>query len=163
MSDDDHPDGEGRIGHEAEFVDTSGNSKVLEVDMEPDRLREDIPGMLYLGRKQHHLEPPDGANRNGSDTGCRCLLIRNCVDSHLGLQSKWSGKERPGRHIWVWPNNDRGPEFGHPLALSLEITWDRKVHTDIYRGGGGGGVVGAVLTKLFWDPVASKQCSGQQD
>ena len=73
MSDDDHPDVEGRVGHEAGFVDTIGNRNVkqrlpLEVDMDPDRPREDIPnhsgalalGMLDLGRKHHHLKPPDG-------------------------------------------------------------------------------------------------------
>ena len=41
MSDNDNPDGEGRIGHEAEFVDTTGNRKgkhrlPLGVDMDPD-------------------------------------------------------------------------------------------------------------------------------
>ena len=152
MSDDNHPDGEVSIGREAEFVDTSGNSKVkqrlpLEVDMDPDRPREDIPnqsgalapGMFDLGRKHRHLEPRMGANRNGSDTGCRCLPIRKCVDSHLGLQSKWydlerpvTGRERPRRHIWVWSNDDRGPEFGRPLALSLESS-----HGHLPGGGGG--------------------------
>ena len=48
MSDNDHPDREGRIGHEAEFVDTTGNRKgkqrlPLGVDMDPDWPREDIP------------------------------------------------------------------------------------------------------------------------
>ena len=38
----DHSDGEGSVGHEAEFVDTTGDREVelrlpLEVDMDPDR------------------------------------------------------------------------------------------------------------------------------
>ena len=44
---DDHSDGEGSVGHEAEFVATTGSREVkprlpLEVDMDPDRPREDI-------------------------------------------------------------------------------------------------------------------------
>ena len=44
---DDHSDGEGSVGHEADFVDTTGDMEVelrlpLEVDMEPGQPREDI-------------------------------------------------------------------------------------------------------------------------
>ena len=44
---DDHPDGEGSVRHEVEFVATTGDKEVrphlpLEVDMDPDRPREDI-------------------------------------------------------------------------------------------------------------------------
>ena len=95
MSDDDHPDGEGRIGHKAELVDTTGNRKgkqhpPLEVDMDLDWPHGDIPnhssalapGMFDLGRKQYHLELPYGGKPKWLGQG----LIRKCV---LGLQNKW--------------------------------------------------------------------------
>ena len=44
----DHSDGEGSVGHEADFVDTTGDMEVelhlpLELDMAQDRPREDTP------------------------------------------------------------------------------------------------------------------------
>ena len=71
----DHSDGEGSVGHEAEFVTTSGDREVelrlpLEVDMDPDRPREDIrthlgavsPSVVDLGQEeQRRFEPPNGA------------------------------------------------------------------------------------------------------
>ena len=77
MSDDGHLDGEGRIGYKTELVDTTGSRKgkqrpPLEVDMDPDWSRGDIPnhvgalapGMQDIGQRQYHLELPDGVQPN---------------------------------------------------------------------------------------------------
>ena len=82
-----HSDGEGSFGHEAKFVDTTGHREVelrlpLEVDMDPDWPREDIQahsGMLpqtrliSVRRSSVVSSPRTEPNRNGPDTGCRCL------------------------------------------------------------------------------------------
>ena len=71
---DDHSDGEGSGGHEADLVDTTEDMKIelhlpREVDVEQDRPREDIrkppgavaPGETALGQEERHrFEPLNG-------------------------------------------------------------------------------------------------------
>ena len=99
----DYSDGEDSGGHKAYFVDATANTEVdlhlpLEVDMQPDKPREDAPaysGADDLGDisqdKQRRLKPPNGPNRNGPDTGCRCLSIWNHVDNCRGATAQVTG------------------------------------------------------------------------
>ena len=90
----------------------------LEVDMQPDKLRE--VGPAYTGPLIR-----TGPSRNGLDMGCRCLSIWSYVDSCRGLQRKWQGLERavlgrewPIRHIRA--NADRGLGLRRPLTFISE-------------------------------------------
>ena len=93
---DGHSEGEDSVGHD--FVDTTGDREVelrlpQEVDMDPDRPREDIQThyrgslprvrLISVRRSSVVSSPQTGPNRNGPDTGCRCLSIWNHVDSRL--------------------------------------------------------------------------------
>ena len=127
----------------AGFVDVTAYMEVdmrlpLEVDMQPDQLREDVPAYpaagdpVVIGQdEQRRFEPQTGPNRNGLDTGCHCLSIWNHVDSCRELRRKWQGlewdvvgRERPIRHIRDLLNADRGPQLRRPLALISEKLWD---------------------------------------
>ena len=71
----DYSDGEGSVGHEADFVDATADMEVdlclpLEVDMPPDQLRNYVPtysgavdpSAVDLGQEERRrFEPPDGA------------------------------------------------------------------------------------------------------
>ena len=90
---DNHSDGEGSVGHEADFVDTTGDMEVelrlpLEVDMEQDQPRKDIqahsgavaPSAVDLGQEeQRRFEPPNGPDVNGPDMDCPFRSLRNLV------------------------------------------------------------------------------------
>ena len=90
---DDHSDSEGNVGHEADFVDMTGDMEVelhlpLEVDMEQDRPHEDI--RIYLGplprmrlisfrRSSVDSSHRTGPDINGPDTDCPFRSLRNPV------------------------------------------------------------------------------------
>ena len=100
----DYSDGEGSVGHEADFVDAAADTEVdlrlpLEVDMQPDQLWLDVPA--YLGaidpsavdlgqEEQRRFEPPDGAKskwpRHLGLGYCPCLSLQNPVFWCLGLR-----------------------------------------------------------------------------
>ena len=74
----DYSNSEGSVGPEADFVNAPTDTEVdlrlpLEVDMQPDQLREDVPA--YSGAVDPVDLSQDEQCRNGPDTGCRCLLI----------------------------------------------------------------------------------------
>ena len=90
-------DGEGSVGPDADFVDATAETEVelrlpLEVDMKPDQHREDdlptrgpLIRMRLISVKMSSADssPQTGLNRNGPDTGCRCL-------------ERWSGSGNDG-------------------------------------------------------------------
>ena len=90
----DYSDGEGSVGHEADFVDTEVDLHLPpEVDMKPDQLREDVPAYsgavdpANLGQEEHHrFEPPNGPNLNDPDMDCPCLSLRNPIVRYRGLR-----------------------------------------------------------------------------
>ena len=139
-------DGEGWIGHRAELVDTTGNRKgeqypPLEVDMDPDWPRGDIPNhsgalapdMFDFGRRQHHLELPDGGKPRWFGHG---LSLPPDTDMHpgtaeqvvgLGTARHSQGATRPTyldlaqrrQEAGIWiptgfeSENNPGPESSH--------------------------------------------------
>ena len=85
---DDHSDGEGSVGHEADFVDTTEDIEVgqrpQEVDVEQDRPREDIrspsgavaPSEAALGQEEwHRFKPQNGARSKWHRHGLPLLII----------------------------------------------------------------------------------------
>ena len=141
----DHSDGEGSVGHEADFVGTTGDREVelrlpLEVDKDPDRPREDIrthsgavaPSAVDLGHEeQRRLKPPNWAKPKWH--GHRLSLPLDtephrqptAATAHVAWPGTARhrpviGREWPNRHIRVLSNDDRGPGLGCPLASILK-------------------------------------------
>ena len=90
---DDHSDGEGSGGHEADPVDTTEDMEIKlnlprEVDEEQYRPCEDIqkpPESIGLGEaalgqeEQHRFEPRTGPCLNGPDTDCPSRVFWNLI------------------------------------------------------------------------------------
>ena len=73
-----HSDGDGSVRHEAKFVDTTGDMEMelrlpLEVDMDPDRPREDI------------------RTHSGAVAPSEVILGQRCFEFPNGAKPKWPG------------------------------------------------------------------------
>ena len=89
-------DGEDSVGETRTnlFVDATAETEMelrlsLEVDVEPDRIREDVPiypESIPIRKRSADLGPQTGPNRSGPDTDCRYLAPRNPVGSYRGLE-----------------------------------------------------------------------------
>ena len=147
-------DGEGSVGHEADFVDATADTEVdlrlpLEVDMKPVQLQEDVPAYsgavdlstVDLGQEERRrFEPTNGAKYKWPRHGLPLPIITAPRSPVPGTMTHLIGSgagrhrlERQTQRTWDLPSADRMLGLRHPLGCSSEGFRDSRAQVDSCR------------------------------